>query len=273
MLFTAIPILMSLGLAFTDYDILGDWKYIGLKNFERMNGQDIRYERAVWATFKYVGFSVPLRLTFALGVALLLNTKRRGVYLYRAAFYAPSGVGGSVAVAVMWRQLFGNEGVINGFLTMLSLEGRPWLGDPQTAIWTLIILAVWQFGSPMLIFLAGLKQIPDSLYEAASIDGANAIQKFRRITLPLLTPIIFFNLVMQTIAGFKQFTQAFVITEGRPLDTTLFYVLYLYQQAFQSYHMGYAAAMAWVMLIVVALLTFISFRLSSLWVFYESKEE
>jgi multiple sugar transport system permease protein len=125
----------------------------------------------------------------------------------------------------------------------------------------------------MLIFLAGLKQIPEELYEAASIDGANAIQQFRRITLPLLTPIIFFNLVMQTIAGFKQFTQAFVITEGRPLDTTLFYVLYLYQQAFQSYKMGYAAAMAWVMLIVVALLTFISFKLSSLWVFYETKED
>jgi multiple sugar transport system permease protein len=273
MLFTAIPILMSLGLAFTDYDILGDWDFIGLENFARMNGQDIRYERAVRATLRYVAFSVPLRLIFALGVAMLLNTKRKGVYLYRAAFYAPSVVGGSVAVAVMWRQLFGNDGVINGFLGMAGWEGRPWLGDPQTAIWTLILLAVWQFGSPMLIFLAGLKQIPEELYEAASIDGANAIQQFRRITLPLLTPIIFFNLVMQTIAGFKQFTQAFVITEGRPLDTTLFYVLYLYQQAFQSYKMGYAAAMAWVMLIVVALLTFISFKLSSLWVFYETKED
>ena len=273
-LFTLIPISISFGLAFTDYNILGsDTSYVGFDNFERMTN-DIRYEHAVNATFKYVVLSVPLRLMFALAVAMLLNTKRRGVYLYRAAFYAPSVIGGSVAVAVMWRQLFGNEGVINGFLLLFGHEGYRWLGNPDTAIWAVIVLAVWQFGSPMLIFLAGLKQIPEEYYEAGSIDGANALQKFRRITLPLLTPIIFFNLVMQTISGFKQFTQAFIISygDGRPLDTLLLYTLYLYQQAFNSFKMGYAAAMAWVMLLVIAVLTFISFRLSKYWVFYETKE-
>ena len=272
-LFTLIPMGISLGLAFTDYDILGDWDYVGTDNFERLAGNDIRYERAIKATVKYVVFSVPLRLVFALGIAMLLNTKRRGVFFYRAAFYAPSVVGGSVAIAVMWRQLFGTEGVVNGFADMLfGWEGLTWLGNPKTAIWTLIILAVWQFGSPMLIFLAGLKQIPAEYYEAASIDGANSVERFRRITLPLLTPIIFFNLIMQTIAGFKQFTQAFIITEGRPLDSTLVYAMYLYQQAFNSFKMGYAAAMAWVMLLVIAILTLISFRLSTYWVYYETKE-
>lgn len=274
-LFTLIPMGISFGLAFTDYDILSDdYKYVGDDNFDRMFHDDRRYENAVKATFKYVLFSVPLRLAFALAVAMLLNTKRRGVYFYRAAFYAPSVVGGSVAVAVMWRQVFGNTGVVNNVIAEFGVEPIRWLGNPRTAIWTLVLLAVWQFGSPMLIFLAGLKQIPAELYEAASIDGANGYHKFRYLTLPLLTPIIFFNLIMQTIAGFRQFTQAFIVTggTGRPLDTTLLYSLYLFQQAFTSFKMGYASAMAWVMLLVIALLTFISFKLSSYWVYYETNE-
>jgi multiple sugar transport system permease protein len=155
---------------------------------------------------------------------------------------------------------------------VLGLPGTSWLGNPTTAIWTLIILAVWQFGSPMLIFLAGLRQIPPELYEAASIDGAGGWAQFRSITLPMLTPIIFFNLVMQTIAAFKVFTQAFIVTGGNPLDTTLFYSLYLYRRAFETFHMGYASAMAWIMLLIIAALTALSFKLSSFWVFYESKE-
>ncbi|MCI0708820.1 MAG: sugar ABC transporter permease [Chloroflexi bacterium] len=274
LLFTLAPMVISLGLAFTNYDILSDdYEYVGTANFERMR-EDIRYERSVKATFKYVSWVVPLRLSFALAIAMLLNTKRRGVYFYRAAFYAPSIVGGSVAVAVMWRQIFGNAGIVNAFLEILGLDTYRWLGDPTRAIWTLIILAVWQFGSPMLIFLAGLKQIPSELYEVASIDGANGFQKFRYVTLPLLTPIIFFNLIMQSIHAFRQFTQAFIVSggTGRPLDTTLLYSLYLYQRAFVNFKMGYAAAMAWVMLLVIALLTLISFWLSRYWVFYETKE-
>lgn len=269
-LFAFIPLVMSFWLAFTDYDILGDWEFIGLANFERMFFQDVRYGRSLAATFKYVLASVPLRLVFALGVAMLLNTKRRGVYWYRAAYYIPSVIGGSVAVAVMWRQLFGRAGVINAVGELLGFPPVNWLGNPDTAIWTLILLAVWQFGSPMLIFLAGLRQIPQEMYESASIDGANGWQKFLRITLPLLTPIIFFNLIMQIIAGFRVFTQAFIVTSGAPLDTTLFYSLYLYNRAFSNFQMGYAAAMAWVMLGIIAVLTAISFKLSSYWVYYET---
>lgn len=273
-LFAFIPMVVSFGLAFTDYHILRGWNYIGLDNFHRMFYEDVRYWNSVRATVKYVMFAVPLRLVFALAVAMLLNTKRRGVAFYRAAYYAPSVVGGSIAVAVMWREIFNREGLVNFVLGQFGQESVWWLGSPDYAIWTLILLAAWQFGSPMLIFLAGLKQIPEQLYESASIDGANGVQKFFRITLPLLTPVIFFNLIMQLIAGFMTFTQAFVITNGsgRPLDTTLFYALYLYKRGFETYEMGYASAMAWVMLVVIALLTAVVFRTSSQWVYYEAQE-
>ena len=272
-LFSLIPIVFSFWLAFTNYDLLsGTGEIVGLDNFKRMFFKDVRYLRSVKATFNYVMLAVPFRLIFALAVAMLLNTHRRGVYWYRAAFYIPSVIGGSVAVAVMWRQLFGGDGLVNAVLIPLGFPEIRWLGDPRTAIWTLVLLAVWQFGSPMLIFLAGLRQIPSELYEAAAIDGANSWSKFWRVTLPLLTPIIFFNFIMQMISGFKVFTQAFIVTGGAPLDTTLFYSLYLYNRAFVTFHMGYASAMAWVMLVIIAVITAINFKLSSTWVFYETKE-
>jgi multiple sugar transport system permease protein len=271
LLFGLIPLIMSFVLAFTDYDTLSGGEFIGLDNFQRMFFEDARYGRSVLATFRYVFASVPLRLVFALGIAMLLNTKRRGVYWYRAAYYVPSVIGGSVAVAVMWRQIFGRDGVVNAVAQLLGLETVNWFGNPDTAIWTLILLAVWQFGSPMLIFLAGLRQIPQEMYESASIDGANGWEKFLRITLPLLTPIIFFNLILQTISGFKVFTTAFIVTGGAPLDTTLFYSLYLYNRGFANFQMGYAAAMAWIMLVIIGVLTAISFKLSSYWVFYETE--
>lgn len=268
--FTLIPVIASFVLAFTNYDVLNpNWKWVGLQNFERMFTRDPRYIRSLQATFFYAFLAIPLRLIFALAVAMLLNTNRRMVASYRAAYYAPSIVGGSVAVAVMWREIFGTDGLINAVLGTTT----SWLGNPSTAIWTLIILAVWQFGSPMLIFLAGLKQIPREFYEAAGIDGANGWQQFWRITLPLLTPIIFFNLVMQLISGFMVFTQAFIITGGAPLDTTLFYALYLYQRAFVSLQMGYASAMAWILLAIIAIMTALVFRSSSYWVFYGSQED
>jgi multiple sugar transport system permease protein len=266
--FSLIPILASLVLAFTNYDLLSsDIKFIGLDNFDRMFYHDLRYWKSVRATINYVVAAVPLRLTFALAVAMLLNAKRRGVFLYRAAYYAPSIVGGSVAIAVMWRQIFGTDGLVNA-VTGADIR---WFGDPKYALWTLITLAVWQFGSPMLIFLAGLRQIPPELYEAASMDGASGMQRFRHITLPMLTPIIFFNLVMQTIQNFQQFTQAFVITggNGRPLDKTLLYPLYLYRRAFVNYEMGYASAMSWVMLGAIAFMTALLFISSGRWVFYQ----
>jgi multiple sugar transport system permease protein len=266
-LFTLFPILASIFLSFTDYDLLGGFRFIGLGNYDRMFNWDFRYWNSVRATLYYVAFAVPLRLAFALLIAMLLNTNHRGVYFYRAAYYAPSIVGGSIAVAVMWREIFGANGLINALLQTRVL----WLGDPRFAIWTLIILAVWQFGSPMLIFLAGLKQIPAEYYDAAAIDGAGTFSKFFRITLPLLTPVILFNLVMQTISGFLVFTQAFIVTGGAPLDTTLFYALYVYRRAFQTFEMGYASAMAIVLLLVVAFMTALIFLTSKRWVFYASE--
>ncbi len=270
--FTLIPMIASLYFSFTEYSVLSSPRWIGLDNFVRMFTQDARYWNSVRATFTYVFTAVPLRLVFALGVAILLNTKHRGVGLYRAAYYAPSIVGGSVAVAVMWRQIFGTEGVVNAVTQIFGIPPVTWLGDPRTAIWTLVTLAVWQFGSPMLIFLAGLKQIPQELYEAAAIDGASPWSRFSRITLPMLSAVIFFNLVMQIISGFMVFTQAFIVTGGAPLDTTLFYALYLYRRAFETFQMGYASAMAWVMLLVIAFFTAIVFKSSSYWVFYETKD-
>ena len=269
---TLLPMAASLYLAFTDYDILTSPRWVGLANFQRMFFEDRRYLQSVTVTLFYVALAVPLRLAFALALAMLLNTQRRGVSLYRAAYYAPSIVAGSVAVALMWRQVFGTQGVVNAALALLGVPRVSWLGHPDFAIWTLITLAVWQFGSPMLIFLAGLRQIPAELYEAAAIDGAGAWSRFFRITLPLLSPVTFFNLVMQTITGFMVFTQAFIVTGGGPMDTTLFYALYLYRRAFESFQMGYASAMAWVLLLAVAFCTAILFKTSGRWVFYEAKE-
>jgi multiple sugar transport system permease protein len=274
--FTVLPMVASLWFSFTDYsslDPLGEARWIGLQNYERMLTSDTRWFKAVSSTLFYVIIAIPLRLSFALLLAMLLRGGRKGLSFYRAAYYAPSIVGGSVAVAVMWRQVFGTEGIVNAFLALFGILPRTWLGSPETAIWTLIVLAVWQFGSPMLIFLAGLKQIPAEYYEAASIDGAGTLRKFFRITLPLLSPVIFFNLVMQMISGLMVFTQAFIITGGAPLDTTLFYALYIYLRAFDTFQMGYASAMAWVLLLLIACFAALVFRSSNYWVHYENKED
>jgi multiple sugar transport system permease protein len=240
-----------------------------------MFSHDPRYWTSVRQTFYFAFTSVPLKLAFALALAMLMNAPRGFVGVYRAAYYLPSIVGANVAVAVMWRAIFGTDGVINAGLAALGLPGHTtWLGNPATAIWTVIALAVWEFGSPMLIFLAGLKQIPGELYEAAAIDGAGMLARFTRVTLPLLTPIIFFNFVVQMIFGFTVFTSAFIISggTGSPLDTLLFYPLYLYQKGFRDLEMGYAAAMAWVLLVVIAVLTALIFKTSRYWVFYAQEE-
>ena len=272
-LFTAIPIAVSFYLAFTQYTILSPPRWIGLANFQQM-WIDRRFWNAVRATFLYVFTAVPLRLLFALCVALLMNGTYRLVGLYRAVYYIPSLVGGSVAVAVMWRQLFSREGVVNIALSGVGIEGGNWLGSPRTVLLPIVLLAVWQFGSPMLIFLAGLKQIPVEMYEAASIDGASSWRKFINITLPMLSPVIFFNLVMQLISGFMVFTQGLIIAPGGgPLQRALFYSVYLYEKAFGQFDMGYASAMAWVLLIIIAFFTALVFKTSNSWVFYDSKEE
>lgn len=268
---TLIPILMSFYLSFTDYDLLSSPRFVGLENFKRMFLQDPRYWKSVFATLYYAAAAIPLRLVVALAVAMALNTGRKGTAFYRALYYLPSIVGESVAVAVMWRQIFGPKGLVNVLLALVGLPSdTAWTGDPRFAIWTLIILAAWQFGSSMLIFLAGLKQIPHELYESADMDGAGPVRKFTRITFPMLTPVILFNLIMQMINGLIVFTPALLITNGQPLDTTNFYALYLYRRAFENFQMGYGSGMAWVLLMVIAALTAIVFKSSSRWVFYES---
>ncbi len=206
-------------------------------------------------------------------IAIRLNKKRKFIGVYRTIYYLPSLLGGSVAIAVMWRLIFSSKGVINSLLSVIGLDSSiSYIGHPDTAIWTLVLLAIWQFGSSMLIFLAGLKNIPDNYYEAASIDGASKAMVFKNITIPLLSPIILFNLIMQIINGFMTFTQGYIITKGGPLDSTLFWVIYMYRRAFDFYDMGYAAAMAWIMLISVALVTSLVFIISKRWVYYESKD-
>lgn len=271
--FTFIPILASLYLSFTNYNLFASPTWIGLDNYIQMFTADPRYWQSLKVTLIYVLAGVPLRLAFALLIALMLNTASRAVGLYRSLFYLPSLIGGSVAVAIMWRNVFGDLGIVNIVLDLLGLSAVRWFGNPTAALWMLIFLSVWQFGSSMLIFLAGLKGIPKSYYEAASVDGANGIQKFFKITLPMLSPVILFNTVMQTIAAFMTFVPAFIISKGTggPLDGTLLYSLYLFIQGFEFFNMGYASAMAWIMLIIVGILTAVIFTTSKYWVHYESE--
>ena len=268
------PMLASLYLSFTDFQLFGTLSWIGAANYARMLFDDPRYWVSVKVTLSYVLMSVPAKLAFALAIAMLLNRGLRGLSVYRAIYYLPSLLGGSVAIAIMWRQIFSYDGVINELLWKVGIEGPSWISHPDYAIYTLVTLAVWQFGSPMVIFLAGLKQIPQELYDAAEVDGAGAVTRFFRITVPLLTPIIFFNLVMQMIGAFQAFTPSYIISggEGGPADSTLFYTLYLYQEAFTSFQMGYAAAMAWMLLAMIAAATAVAFVSSRYWVFYSDAE-
>ena len=266
--FTIVPMLMSLYYAFTDYDIKNPPVWAGLKNFIKMFTDDPRFVKSLQVTFDFALTSVPLRLIFALLVALLLLRTTKATSFYRAAYYLPSIIGGSVAVSILWKRMFAKEGVVNAILGMFGIHTTfAWLGNKHTAIWVLVVLAVWQFGSSMLIFLSSLKQIPQSLYEAARVDGSNKWQQFWKITLPLLTPTIFFNLVMQMINGFLAFTQCYIITQGKPMDSTLFYTVYMYEQSFQFNNAGYGAAMAWVMLLIIALITAVLFGTKKFWVY------
>jgi multiple sugar transport system permease protein len=272
---TIYPMFNSLYLAFTQFDMLTPPKWTGLNNFRIMLFDDRRYLNSLWVTFRFVFIGVPLKLIFALFVAMIMNQKIRLISLYRTIYYIPTLLGGSVAIAVLWRRLFSGDGAINSIiLAFTGIKAPSWIANPKYALYTLILLAVWQFGSPMIIFLAGLKQIPGEYYEAAAVDGAGKTRRFFSITLPSLSPIIFFNLVMQMISAFQSFTQAFVVSNGQggPLDATMFYSLYLYIKGFFYYEMGFAAAMAWFLLLIIAGMTILVFRFSSSWVSYGSGE-
>ena len=264
------PMLYSLYLSFTDYDLLSAPQWIGFQNYIAMFTADPRFMKSVGVTVIYVLVGVPLILIVSMLVAILLNSKIKFLSGYRALFYLPSLLGASVAVAVLWRQVFGANGMVNAILDWFGIEHDSWVGDPSTALGTIIALSVWAFGSTMIIFLAGLKGVPHELHEAAQIDGAGRFRRFFRITLPLMTPLVFFNSLMVTIHAFQAFTGAYVISGGTggPADSTLFYTVYLYQQGFAQLNMGYASAMAWVLVTVLAVVAGLFFWTSKFWVFY-----
>lgn len=267
------PMVASAYLSFTEYDLFTASRWVGLGNYTEILGSDQKFRQSVSVTFTYVLVSVPLRLVFALGLAVLLNRSLRGMSFYRSVMYLPSLLGGSVGVAILWRQLFGRDGAVNDLLAVFGIDGPNWIADPDYSLMTIIVLAVWQFGSPMIIFLAGLRNIPAELNEAAVVDGAGTLRRFFSITIPLLTPIIFFNVVMQTIVAFQAFTPSFIISNGSggPVGSTLFYTLYLYQKAFTEFEMGYASALAWILVAIIAIFTAIAFLSSRRWVFYSDE--
>ena len=266
-----IPMLISIYYSMTDFNLLNTPSFIGFQNYVRVFTQDKTFWQALKVTFSYVLVLVPLRLAFALWVAMILNQKRKFLGLYRTLYYVPSIVGGSIAVSIVWKQIFGNEGVAMTLLGLFGIEQKiSFLGNPKTALGVIVLMGVWQFGSSMLIFLSALKQIPVSLYESARVDGASKRKIFWKITLPMLTPTIFFNLIMQIVNGFRVFTESYVITNGGPMDSTLSYVLYLYQRAFKYFDMGYSCALAWILVLIIAAFTAILCKTQDSWVHYEN---
>ncbi len=263
--FFIIPLVNSLIYSFTNFN-LTRMKFVGWRNYVEMFTDDRHFTAACRVTLKYVVFAVPIRMVVSLAVAMMLNKDIKGLRVYRALYYVPSLLGGSVAISLLWMQLFGSKGIFNNVLAAFgaNVAGKSWITDPNTSLSTLIVLAIWQFGSSMIVFLAGIKQVPAQLYEAAAIDGASPAQSFFRITLPLISPIIEFNLIMEVINAFQAFTPAFIITNGTggTLDSVLFYTLYMYRVGFNQMQMGYSAAMAWVLLITIGIVTAIIFSLS-----------
>lgn len=264
-----VPAVISIYYSFTDYNLLSAPNWVGLKNYIDIFSTDKNFRQAMAVTFGYVFLMVPLHLAFALFVANLLNKKHMGMALYRVLYYVPSIVGGSIAVSVVWKQIFGNKGVLMTLLGAFGIEQKlSLLGNPKTALLVIVLMGVWQFGSCMLVFLAGLKQIPASLYESCAIDGASSFTRFWKITMPLLTPTLFFNLIQQIINSFRVFTESYIITDGGPMGKTMTYVLY--RSAFTNFHMGYSCALGWILVLIIGAATIILFKSQKSWVHYET---
>jgi len=267
--FQFYPFAKSFIYSFTNYTLLNQPKFVGLTNYIRLFTQDMEFWPSLRVTGIYALVVVPFKLAFALLIALILNMKIKGIGLFRTLYYLPSILGGSVAIAVVWKILFMRDGAINGLLAYVGIGPIDWIGDPKTALLTICILSIWQFGSSMVLFLAALKQVPQSLYEAAIIDGAGKLQCFFKITLPIITSILFFNLIMQMINALQEFTSAFIITGGGPMKSTYVLGMKLYTDAFKYYKMGYASALSWIMFFIIICMTLLVFRSSSAWVYYE----
>jgi multiple sugar transport system permease protein len=277
--FTAGPMIASLVLSFTNWDILTTPVFIGISNYVKALTADANVGQSLKVTLTYSVTAVPLRLLTALLLAMLLNDATRGVNFFRTAFYLPAIVS-SVGAAVLWMWIFNPVyGPINGFLALLGIQGPAWFNDPNYALWGLVIMSPWGVGGEMLIFLAGLKGIPKQLYESAELDGAGPLARFFNVTIPMLSPTLFFNMIMSIIGSFQTFDTAFVIssahagTPGDPLKSTLFFMIYTYNQAFGQQHMGYASALGWILFVIIMVITLLVLRSSSIWVYYESERK
>ena len=268
--FTLFPFVASLLLSFSDYrlqDSLRAAQLIGFENYAAIF-HDRTFGKSLVVTLLYVFITAPLKLAFALFIASVLNFRLRAINAFRTAYYLPSILGGSVAIAVVWRYVFAGDGLINQALDVFGAGPVNWLGEPTYAMVSIVLLRLWQFGSAMVIFLAGLQGIPGDLYEAARLDGASQWQVFRRITVPLLTPVIFFNFIMQVIQAFQEFNGPYVITGGGPLKSTYLLPLMIYDEAFKYFEVGYASALSWCLFVLVAVFTALAFRSSRHWVLY-----
>lgn len=273
LVFQLYPFIVSFFYSFTDYNMVREPSFIGLKNYLRLFTTDPDFTKSFMATIYYTVFSVPAKLVFALLVALVMNSKLKGIGMFRTVFYLPSILGGSVAIAALWKIMFMREGLVNQMLGYLGAPAIDWLSIPGTAMFTICLIQVWQFGSSMVLFLAALKQIPNSLYEAATIDGASKLRQFFKITLPMISSIIFFNLIMQSITALQNFTSAFIVTRGGPLKSTYVLGMKLYKDGFGSFKMGYACSISWVIFAMVLVLTVALFASSKKWVYYEDEGE
>lgn len=272
LIFTVGPMLASLFFSFTEYDIVSAPRWIGITNYVNLF-QDALFWHSLNVTFKYAVIALPLGLIISYLMAVLLNSKIRGINVWRTIYFLPSVIAG-VAVALLWSRIFDPKfGILNPFLAQFGIKGPGWLSDPQWAVPALVIMSLWSVGGNIIIYLAGLQGVPTDLYDAAKVDGATALQRFRHVTLPMTTPVIFYNLILGLIGTFQYFTEVYVLTNGtgNPARSTLFYNLYLYQNAFRYFHMGYASTMAWVLFIIVLGITLLIFRSSDAWVYYEGR--
>lgn len=270
LVFQVYPLASSFYYSFTNYNITGIPVWVGLENYRTMFSKDALFYVSLSNTFKFVFMTLPMKIITALLIAVILSQKLKGIDFYRTLYYIPSIFGGSVAVSILWRFLFMDNGLINHILSAIHLPAVPWLSNPRIALFTLSLLGgVWQFGSSMVLFLAALKQVPEDLYEAARIDGAGKGHVFFRISLPMISPVLFFNILTGLVSTFQDFTGAFVITNGGPLHSTYLFALKLYDEAFNFYKMGYAGALSWVLFILIFIFTLIFFRFSSMAAYYE----
>ncbi|HAP34280.1 MAG TPA: sugar ABC transporter permease [Lachnospiraceae bacterium] len=270
-IFKVYPFATSLYYSFTDMHLFNGIHKFGLFQYEKVFNTS-KIMKSLKITFKYAFITVPLKLIAALFIAYILNFKIKGVNFFRTAYYVPSILGGSVAVAVLWKAVFKNDGIINTILGFFGVEGPNWLADPDKALWVICLLRIWQFGSSMVIFLAALKGVPADLYEAASLDGAGKWRQFFSVTIPLITPVIFYNLVTQLCQAFQEFNGPYIITNGGPLQSTSLVAYFVYKYAFEQYEMGLASAISWILFLILLVLTIIAFVSQRYWVYYSDDD-